>query len=320
MNVASPAGPNLRPDAHMAEILKRLRAAPAIDYRVMPMDEARRTFEDIARPWTEPKLPVAKIEDMSLPGPAGTLRARLYHPQPGQKRPIIVFAHGGGWTFGSVDTHDGGMRHLAQHSGCAVLGMDYRLSPEHPYPAALHDVLASIAFAESGVLGADVDKGTIALAGDSAGANLALAALLTRVKNGGTPIRTAALFYGCFAPIFDTESHRTCGDGSYGLGTAMMRWYWRNYLGTEPETTTSLAAPLRADFRGLPPLYLNCAGLDPLRDDTLLMASRLADAGVRYRLDVFPGVVHGFLRMTRELPAANEALKAAGTFLAEMLR
>jgi acetyl esterase len=165
-----------------------------------------------------------------------------------------------------------------------------------------------------------VNTGAVALAGDSAGANIALAALLTRVKSGGAPIRAAALFYGCFAPIFDTDSHKNCGDGSFGLGTEIMRWYWRNYLGSEPETTASLAAPLRAELAGLPPLYLNCAGLDPLRDDTLLLCQRLADAGVRYQLDVFPGVVHGFLRMTRELPAAVEASRAAGQFLAARLK
>jgi acetyl esterase len=319
MNATSPMGPHLVVDPHMEAILKRMRAAPAVDYRAMPIADARKLFDELARPWTEPKLPIASVRELTLPGPAGELRARLYHPRPGKKLPVIVFAHGGGWTFGSIDTHDGGMRHLALYSGYAVLGVDYRLAPENPFPAGMDDVLAAIAFTESGALGADVDGGTIALAGDSAGANIALAALLTRLKSGGAPIRTAALFYGCFAPIFDTDSHKACGDGSFGLGTAMMRWYWKNYLGSEPETTSSLAAPLRADFTGLPPLYLNCAGLDPLRDDTMLMCRRLADAGVRYQLDVFPGVVHGFLRMTRELPAAGEALQVAGIFLANRL-
>ena len=320
MNVASPADPGLKPDPHMLPILARLRAAPAVDYRNMPLEQGRQVFEDLARPWTEPKLPVARVEDLSVPGPDGALRARLYHPRPGEKRPAIVFAHGGGWTFGSVDTHDGGMRHLAHYSDCAVLGIDYRLAPEHPFPAALDDTLAAISFVGDGRLGADIDAGHIALAGDSAGANIALAALLASRRNGAARIKTAALFYGCFAPIFDTDSHKTCGDGSYLLSTEIMRWYWRNYLGHEPETTMSLAAPLRADLSGLPPLYLNCAGLDPLRDDTLLLARRLAEAGIRYRLAVFPGVVHGFLRMTKELPAARQALRAAGQFVAEQFK
>jgi acetyl esterase len=226
--------------------------------------------------------------------------------------------HGGGWTFGSIDTHDVIMRHLALQSDCAVFGVDYRLAPEDPFPAGLSDVLATIEYVAGGALGGDVNADAIALAGDSAGANIALAAMLTH-RSHGARVRTAALFYGCYAPIFDTESNRNCGDGTFGLGTAIMRWYWGNYLGNEPETTQSYAAPLRADLSGLPPLYLNCAGLDPLRDDTLLLGQKLADAGVRYQLDVFPGVVHGFLRMTKELPAANDALRAAGKFLLETL-
>ncbi|HVY00229.1 MAG TPA: alpha/beta hydrolase fold domain-containing protein [Pseudorhodoplanes sp.] len=318
MNIASPAEPNLTPDPQMETILKRMRAAPVADYRAMSIEKARALFEELAAPWCEPKLPVASVRDLSVPGTAGALRARLYHPQPGQPRPVIVFAHGGGWTFGSVDTHDGTMRHLAHHSGCAVLGMDYRLAPENPFPAGLSDFLASIEFVAGGGLGAEVNAASMALAGDSAGANIALAALLT-LRPQGPRIRTAALFYGCYAPIFDTGSNRNCGDGSFGLSTEIMRWYWRNYLGRESETTTSYAAPLRADLAGLPPLYLNCAGLDPLRDDTLLLCNRLADAGVPFRLDTIPGVVHGFLRMTKELPAANEAIRAAGQFLSGAL-
>jgi acetyl esterase len=308
-----------QPDPHMAAIMARLRALPAADYRTMPIGQARILFDDNARYWTEPKLPIARVDELSLPGPSGVMRARLYHPRPGEHLPLVVFAHGGGWTFGSIDTHDGAMRHLAQESACAVLGMDYRLAPEHPFPAGLEDTLAAIAFAETGALGGDVDAGRIALAGDSAGANLALAALVSRAGSGAAPIRTAALFYGCFAPIFDTDSHKAYGDGSFGLSTDNMRWYWRNFLGSESEAATSLAAPLRADLSALPPLYLNCAGLDPLRDDTYLLSRRLTDAGIRHRLDVFPGVVHGFVRMMRELPAARDALHAAGAFLKDRL-
>lgn len=307
------------PDPHMAPILQRMRAAPAADYKTMPIGQARKVFLETALPWTEPKLPIAHVEELSVPGAVGAMRARLYHPRPKERGPVIVFVHGGGWTFGSIDTHDGGMRHLAHHSGCAVLGIDYRLAPEHPFPAGFDDTLAAISFVAQGGLGKGVDESAMAVAGDSAGANLSLAALIALQARGASPLRTAALFYGCYAPIFDTESHQRCGDGSFGLSTASMRWYWGNFLGKETEATTSLAAPLRAQLGGLPPLYLNCAGLDPLLDDTLLLSQRLSHAGVRHRLDVFPGVVHGFLRMTRELPAARDALRAAGEFLAAAL-
>jgi acetyl esterase len=206
---------------------------------------------------------------------------------------------------------------LAAASGFAVLGFDYRLAPEHPFPAGLDDMLQAIAFAEAGGLGEGVDATRLMLAGDSAGANLALAALLARRGSGARPARGAALFYGCFAPDFETESHARLGSGGFLLSTARMRWYWRNFLGAETEDTRSLAAPGRAALAGLPPLYLAAAGLDPLLDDTLDLSRRLAHAGVAHRLDLVPGVVHGFLRMARELPAARATLEAAGAFLAE---
>ncbi|GGG48563.1 alpha/beta hydrolase [Chelatococcus composti] len=306
-------------DPHFRPIYERMRTAPAIDYRAMPIGEARKTFEALAQPWNEGAPALAAVREFTVRTAAGQMRARLYEPAADAlANGLVVYVHGGGWTFGSVDTHDGTMRNLAQASGCAVLGMDYRLAPEHPFPAPLDDVLAALAFAADGGLGRPVDMGRIALAGDSAGANLALAALLARRDRRQTLPPTAALFYGCYAPIFDTASHERLGDGSFFFSTAIMQWYWGNFLGPLPADTAALAAPLRASLQGLPPLYLNAAGLDPLLDDTLLLAEKLAHAGIPFRLDVFPGVVHGFLRMTRELPAAQAAIAAAATHIREV--
>jgi acetyl esterase len=305
-------------DPHMVPLLAQLKAARAVDYADMPIAEARELVEAANRPWNVPKPPVSRVEELTVPGASAPMAARLYHPAGQETRPLVVFVHGGGWTFGSLESHDGIARTLANESGCAVLAFEYRLAPEHPFPAGLDDTLAAIAFARGGGLGASVNASRMALSGDSAGANLALSAML-QLKGKASP-KTAALFYGCYAPIFDTPSHQRNGDGTYVLGTKGMQWYWKNFLGSEPESTTSLAAPLRADFSGLPPLYLNAAGLDPLLDDTHLLSARLSEAGVRHRVDVFPGVVHGFLRMTRDLPAARQALHAAGEFLSRELK
>ena len=197
--------------------------------------------------------------------------------------------------------------------------MDYRLAPEHPFPAPLDDVVATIAFAEGGALGRGVDPSRIALAGDSAGAHLALAALLRRRDEAARPLKAAALFYGCYIPDFTTRSHTRCGGGEYLLTTRMMRWYWRNFLGAESEETSSLAVPLRADLEGLPSIYLVAAGLDPLADDTTMLAERLSAAGVEFRFDYVPGVLHGYLRMAAELSVARETVKEAGRFLAERI-
>ena len=164
-------------DPDMAPILAAMRAAPPVDYAAMSIAEGRALFERARR-----ALARAGADGRALRGrrpcrrPQGPLRARLYRTTPAPE-PLILFVHGGGWTFGSVDTHENEMRHLALASGCAVLGFDYRLGPEHPFPAGLDDTLAALAAVRAGALGDAVDASRIALAGDSAGANLALGAL-----------------------------------------------------------------------------------------------------------------------------------------------
>ncbi|MHB2170126.1 alpha/beta hydrolase [Alsobacter sp. R-9] len=312
-------------DPHQSAILDAMRAQPGVDLKTLPIAEARATFEANQRPWVHCPVPAGPVEEFQIPTPAGPMRGRLYWPEGRgegghEPIPLVVFAHGGGWTFGSVDTHGGTMQTLAAFSGCAVLGMDYRLAPEHPFPAPLEDVLAAVAFARAGGLGAGIDASRMALAGDSAGANLSLGAMLA-LRDARLPVpQTATLFYGCFGPVFDTASHRAFGDGTYLLSTVNMQWYWRNFVREEGLAAPHPhAAPLTADLAGLPPLYLNAAGLDPLLDDTLIMCERLSHAGVRNRFDLWPGVVHGFLRLARELPAAVHALRAAGDHLRQTL-
>lgn len=305
-------------DPFMQPLLDQMRAAPVVDYAHMPIDGARRLFEDSAAPW-KTDMPDVLVRDLDLSGSAGPIPARLFMPRQEKALPLIVFAHGGGWTFGSIHTHEDTMRRLAVEAGAAVLGFDYRLAPEHPFPAALDDMLAVIAQAEDGVLGESVDVATLMLAGDSAGANIALAALLVRRDRGASVAMAAALFYGCYAPDLTTESYRTLGDGSFGLSSERMRWYWDNYLGSAKEAPPLLAAPLAADFDDLPPLYLAVGSLDPLLDDTLNLSRRLAHQGKAHRCDLVPGVVHGFLRHAQELPAARSTIEAAGAFLASQV-
>ncbi|WP_342359640.1 alpha/beta hydrolase [Terrarubrum flagellatum] len=305
-------------DPAMQPILDAARAAPPVDYRSMTMADARALFDRNAAPWNVGRPDVQTISDLQISAAPQAIPARLYRPASGVL-PVIIFVHGGGWTFGNIETHDGAMRWLAIESGCAVLGVDYRLAPEHPFPAPMDDILAALSFVEKGGLGAEIDASRIALAGDSAGANLALATLLARRDRKEKLPRTAALFYGCYEPLATSESHRAFGDGSYLLSTVNMNWYWGNYLGPNAASPDPTAASSRANLAGLPPLYLNAAGLDPLCDDTLTMSRRLAAAGIKHRFDHFPGVVHGFLRMARELPAARDALRAAGQYLQDAL-
>jgi len=302
-----------------AAIIARARAAPAFDYAAMPMSEARRLFVRNNRIWNEDPPPVSEVREIAVPGAGGMMRARLYRTAGGNRSPVVLYVHGGGWTVGDVDTHDRCLRLLALDTGVAVLGIDYRLAPEHPFPAAIEDTLAALAWLARDGSGEGLDGSRVALAGDSAGANIALGAMIACADRGLPPPVTAALFYGCFAPIFDTGSHRRFGAGDYVLSTARMRWYWRNYLGELPETTTGAAAPLQARLDGLPRLFLNAAGLDPLLDDTTLIAARLAHAGTACEVDIVPGVLHGFLQHSREEPAARAAMRRAARFLRKAL-
>lgn len=292
---------SLSPHPEMAVILRDLAGAPAIDLQALPSAEARAAFAANAAQWNQPEPP-ATARAVTL----GGIACRLLLPAsrvPG----LILFVHGGGWTFGSAETHDRFARLLAEATGQAVLVAEYRLAPEHPCPAAIEDVLAVIA----GLDGLAEADGPLSLCGDSAGANIALAAACGRPAR---PIAMLSLLYGCFAPIFDTESHRQCGDGRFGLSTARMQWYWRNWLGAAEDAR---AAPLHAGLAGLPRTHVLAAGLDPLRDDSLMLAARLAAQGVSFRLDVVPGVVHGFLQMSARLAPARMAI---ALIAAEILR
>lgn len=288
----------------MAAILAA--GAPAPDYQASPLAEARATFERLNAPWNANVPALPEIRDLTIPTPSGAMAARLFRPSMAAHRPCVVFVHGGGWTFGSRESHRGTMARLAIASGACVLGIDYRLAPEHPFPAAIEDTQAALDALTSGLAGDAVDPRRLALAGDSAGAAISL--LTAATAPWRSRLRALALFYGCYLPVFDSASHAAFGVG-YGLTTARMRWYWGNWRG--PATLPDLA--------GLPPVYLNAPSLDPLRDETLDLARNLADAGNAVRLDLFAGVIHGFMQMSEKLAPARAAHAAAGKFLSEKL-
>jgi acetyl esterase len=291
------------PHPQMAEILRAQQATPLPDPQSLPIAEARANFIRANAMWNTPLPPMATA-DVTV----GGIQCRLLSPDRATAG-LVLFVHGGGWTFGTPATHERFARLLAEHSRCGVLVPDYRLAPEHPAPAGIEDVLAVIADLAS-LIRPDT---RVALCGDSAGANIALAAGLSKPSR---PIAMLSLLYGCFAPIFDTESHVRNGAGQFGLGTERMRWYWNNWLGPRPDPR---AAPLHADLSGLPPCHLLAAGLDPLCDDSLMLAARLAQAGVSIRLDIVPGVVHGFLQMSAKLTPALDATKAIAAEIATAL-
>ena len=305
-------------DPEIAAILQESAAAGLPDATTLPIAAARAQLTEASLAWNVDLPALPAVADLSVPGPAGAMRLRHFRPHIGVRLPVVAYLHGGGWTFGSVDTHDRMMRLLALAANAAVIGVDYRLAPEHPYPAALEDCLAAIRWVRAQADELEVDASRTVLAGDSAGANLALASLVA-LRDAREPLpEGAALFYGCYASRLDTPSHHRFGDGSYRLSTAEMGWFWRNYLGGAT-AGTPLAEPLHADLRSLPPLFLTLAAVDPLAEDTRALARRLAAARVPHEVREYPGMVHGFLQMTARCAAARAAMAAAGRAIRQLL-
>lgn len=286
------------------------------DPLAMPLDVVRKAAERYHAFLNGPERPPARVDALTVAetaeGPGFSLR--LYRPAEAAEDkalPVLVYFHGGGFVVNSLDTHDRLLRLLAGRSGAAVAAVRYTLAPERVFPHQHHQAVAAVRWIARHGGSHGLDPSRIAVGGDSAGANLALAATLALKNDTEAKVSFGLLFYGMFAHEFDSVSHRRFGDGRYGLTTLRMRWYWKQYLGHGHQTRDPRAAPLLADLGGLPPLMLLAAGRDCLRDDSLRLAERLAEAGVDHTLAVHDDLPHAFANMTRLVDAADGAVTAA---------
>jgi acetyl esterase len=232
--------------------------------------------------------PVGQVTEDTAPGPAGGIPVRIYRPTASADA-VVVFAHGGGFVFCDLDTHDALCRAISNGVGAVVVSVDYRLAPEHRWPAAADDVYAVARWA-------DRFDGPLVVAGDSAGGNLAAVTALMARDHGGPAIAAQVLLYPALDVDFDTESYRAYGSGYYNTREAMI-WYWEQYLPHAADRAHPYAGPLHAELSGLPPAVVVTAGFDPLCSEGDRYAAALADAGVRVIHRRYPGAVHGFLTM-----------------------
>lgn len=272
----------------------------------------RRWLEDMLIVPEVERFPVYGVEDRMVPTPEGGLPIRIYRASAQPDLPVLYFIHGGGWVVGSLDTHDDVCRRLTHYAGCITVSVGYRLAPEHRFPTPLQDVhlMAHWVANNAARLGGDPQR--LAIAGDSAGGNLAAATTLLLRDRGGPRFSYQMLFY----PVTDyyvpgTDSYKAFASG-YGLDRDFMIWFWHHYLPPDVDLNNPYLCPLRVpDLVELPPAYVMTAAFDPLRDEGRAYALRLRDAGVKVEYEDYPGMVHGFLDK-RQLTVGRQALEDLG--------
>jgi len=281
--------------------------------------EARKMALELTR-MVEAQEAIGEIEDRTLPGPTGPLPFRVYTPATADGEPSggIIYFHGGAWVFGDLDTHDGMCRALANESGCRLISVDYRLAPEHKFPAAVEDVYAATEWITAHAAELAIDPACLAVAGDSAGGNLA-AVVCQRAKGSGLKIALQVLFCPVTDIAADNQSRREFAEG-YFLEGPLMRWAGTHYLPAGVDLNDPLLSPLRAaDLSDLPPAHIHTAGFDPLRDEGKAYAEALERAGVKVQYVCHEHMIHHFYAMAGAIPYAHTALKAVGADIKAVL-
>ncbi len=312
-------GETIYVEEETARILSELQDAKPFDRSTLSAVEARAQMAEGSKIWNDPLPDMAEARDFMIDGRHGPIHTRLLKPMDVDGNGCILYFHGGGFVLGSLETHHRLMRCLAVESRATVIAIDYRLAPEHPFPAPLEDCIAAVQWLQDKATAIDLDPERLVLSGDSAGANLALATLL-HLRDAGAPLPSGgALFYGCYWSRLGTDSHQKYGGGRYRLSSKEMGWFWHHYLGAHGRGDV-YAEPMHADLTGLPPLFLNYGEVDPLADDTRELAARLDRAGVVHECRSYPGLVHGFLQMTNRVEPATTAMMDAGRAIRDMLR
>jgi acetyl esterase len=279
--------------------------------------EARRIYNS-APDFSGPREPVAAVEDTVIAGPGGDLGIRIYSPGSPTPVPALVYFHGGGWVMGSIDAVDAPLRALTNRAGCLVCSVDYRLAPEHRFPAAFDDARAAFGWVVNHAASVGADASRVAVGGDSAGGNLAAAIALAE-RDGGPRVSAQVLIYPVLDHDFDRPSYLANAEG-FGMTRDSMKWYWDHYVPDTNRRSDPLASPLRApDLTGLPPALIVTAEHDVLRDEGEAYAARLRDAGVSVTLSRYEGMMHGFWRTAGAVDAGQRVIEEIADWLTAVL-
>lgn len=306
----------LDPDAQaIADLLDQMLPGPLHQLGVA----GARAFVDQMNEHAPPPAPVQAVTDREIPGPAGPIPIRIYRPIADAGLPVLVYFHGGGWTIGSLDQVDPVCRALANRADCLVVSVDYRLAPEHPFPAAVEDCYAAVQWVAQHGAELSADSSRLAVGGDSAGGNLAAAVSLLARDDNGPRIALQLLIYPATEYAVPRASWLEHAKAPL-LTTDDVLWFWAQYLPDAADRADPRATPSSAtDLTGLPPAFVITAEYDPIRDDGEGYARRLAEAGVEVTATRYPGVFHGFFGFVGMLARTDEALRDAAVALTARL-
>jgi acetyl esterase len=301
-------------DPQARAVLEQMAGAGGPPINELSVNEARQASAALAAMQGFPE-PVGSVEDRTLLGPGGDIPVRIYVPCGNGPFPVLLYFHGGGWVIGDIESSDGLCRILANAVGCIVVSVDYRLAPEHPFPAAADDAYHATLWAATNASSFGGDPSRIAVCGDSAGGNLA--AVVTQIaRDGGNPaICFQLLIYPVIDAACDTPSYRENADG-YFLTKDAMQWFWNHYVRNDADRNHPYASPLRArNLAGLPAALVITAEYDPLRDEGERYAECLRTAGTPVQLTRYDGMIHGFFGMSAVIDQGRTAIQQSAAAL-----
>ena len=310
-------------DPQAANVIELVVKSGRPPYHQLSPKDARQMFRDTRPASTPPAPQIGGVRDLAADGPVGSIPLRVYRPagvSDSQRLPALIFFHGGGWVIGDLETHDVACRQVTAEAGVSVIAVDYRLAPEHKFPAAVDDAWAATRWIATHSEELGIDATRLAVGGDSAGGNLgAVVALLAR--DAGTPrIALQILTYPVTDLAAESQSYSDLADG-YMLTRDSMRWFKAHYLTKAEDAADWRASPLRApSLAGLAPAVVITAGYDPLRDEGEAYARRLREAGVTVDAVCFGGMIHGFVPMGRLIETAFRAVTLIAGSLRHALR
>jgi acetyl esterase len=300
-------------DPQVKDVLGTMEAENVPAIQALSTSGARALLRDLFVRDNKPEvLPDdVSIENMMISGPESEIPIRIYRPESNGTHPALLYIHGGGWVIGGLDEYDDVCAKLASRAGCVVVSVDYRLAPEHPFPAAVEDSYAAALWMEQNtdLLNADPDR--LVIGGDSAGGNLTAATTLMIRDHGGPAFARQLLIYPAVNPLelIKYESYEENGEG-YFLEYESMEWFYERYIQNPTETRNEYAFPILArDLGDLPPATIITAGFDPLRDEGIEYAERLEAAGVPVDHQHYDGMIHGFVSLSEETDVGQEAIE-----------